>query len=62
MLEVDIHTSVTKQNILRAVQNDAKIQEESNKVRRKQKDLDVAMTTKNNEVELKKKILQVSNG
>lgn len=58
MLELDIHTNVTKQNILRAVQNDALIQEQSNEVLRKQKDLDIAMTVKNNEVELQKKILQ----
>lgn len=58
MLDLDIHTNVTKQNILRAVQNDALIQEQSNEVMRKQKDLDIAMTVKNNEVELQKKILQ----
>ena len=57
MLEIDIHTNVTKQNELRVVQNDALIQEQSNEVMRRQKDLDVALSTKNNEVELQKKIL-----
>ena len=57
MLEMDIHTNVTKQNELRVVQNDAMIQEQNNEVMRRQKDLDVALSTKNNEVELQKKIL-----
>ena len=58
MLETDIHTNVTKQNELRVVQNDALIQEQSNEVIRRQKDLDVALSTKNNEVELQKRILK----
>jgi hypothetical protein len=57
MLELDIHTNVIKQNELRAVQNDVKIQEQNNEVLRKKKDLDVALMTKDNQIRLRKKEL-----
>jgi len=58
LLETDIHTNVTKQNELRARQQDVAIQEENNKVLNKQKDLEVQMAAKDNEVSLKKKQLE----
>ncbi len=58
LLETDIHTNVTKQNELRARQNDVLIQEENNKVLNKQKDLEVQMAAKDMEVQLKKKQLE----
>jgi len=57
MLETAIHTSVTKNNVLRAVQNDVLIQEQTNEIMRRQKDLEVQMALKENEVELQKVVL-----
>ncbi len=54
MLETAIHQSVQKSNTLRAVQNDVLIQEQTNAIMRKQKDLEVQMALKENEVELQK--------
>jgi regulator of protease activity HflC (stomatin/prohibitin superfamily) len=59
LLAQDIHSNVTKQNQLRAKQNDVAIQEEANKVQMKQKDLEVEMSLKENEVDLSKKELEV---
>jgi hypothetical protein len=59
LLKLDIHTNVTKQNELRARQNDILIQEQSNEVAIQRKDLEVAMALKDNEVALQKK--QLSN-
>ena len=60
LLTSQIHTSVTKQNELRARQNDIAIQTQSNKVQMKQKDLEVEMSIKDNEVALQKKLLENS--
>jgi len=60
MLEVAIHTTVTKSNQLRAVQNDVEIQEKSNEIMRKQKDLEVQMAMKEMDVKLQKVVLQNS--
>ncbi len=57
MLELDIHTNVTKQNQLRAVQSDVLIQEQSNEILRRQKDLEVQMQVKENDVHLQKVVL-----
>jgi hypothetical protein len=57
MLEAAIHTSVTKSNTLRAVQNEVLIQEQTNEIMRRQKDLEVQMALKENEVELQKVVL-----
>lgn len=58
LLSSDIHTNVTKQNELRARQNDILIQEQANEVIRKQKDLEVQMCLKDNEVALQQKLLE----
>ena len=58
LLDKDIETSVQKQNELRATQNDIAIQEETNVVNRKIKDLEVEMAQKDNEVALEKKQLE----
>ena len=58
LLTTDIHTNVTKQNELRARQNDVAIQAQANKVQMKQKDLEVEMSVKDNEVALQKKQLE----
>ena len=60
LLTTDIHTNVTKQNELRARQNDIAIQAQANKVQMKQKDLEVEMSVKDNEVALQKKQLENS--
>jgi hypothetical protein len=60
LLTTDIHTNVTKQNELRARQNDIAIQAQANKVQMKQKDLEVEMSVKDNEVALQKKTLENS--
>ena len=57
MLEVAIHTNVTKSNQLRAVQNDVLIQEQTNEIKRRRKDLEVQMALKENEVQLQKVVL-----
>jgi hypothetical protein len=58
LLDKDIETSVQKQNELRATQNDIAIQEQTNVVNRKIKDLEVEMAQKDNEVALEKKQLE----
>ena len=58
LLHEDIHTNVTKQNELRARQNDILIQEQGNEVKRKQKDLEVQMCMKDNEVALQEKVME----
>ena len=58
LLSLDIHTNVTKQNELRARQNDILIREQANEVTRKQKDLEVQMCLKDNEVALQQKLLE----
>lgn len=58
LLDKDIETSVAKQNELRATQNEIAIQEETNVVNRKIKDLEVEMAQKDNEVALEKKQLE----
>ena len=58
LLNLDIETSVIKQNELRATQNDIAIQEQSNEVERRKKDLEVQMFTKDQEVRLEKKQLE----
>ena len=58
LLDKDIETSVQKQNELRATQNDILIQEQTNVVNRKIKDLEVEMAQKDNEVALEKKQLE----
>ena len=50
--------NVSKQNELRARQNDVLIQEQANEVLAKQKDLEVQMCMKDNELALKRKIMQ----
>ena len=60
LLTTDIHTNVTKQNELRAAQNDILIQEQANEVKRRQKDLEVQMCMKDNQVALQQKILENS--
>lgn len=58
LLDMDIHTNVTKQNELRITQNDILIQEELNKVHMREKDLEVELTKKDNEILMKRKILE----
>ena len=58
LLNMDIETSVMKQNELRATQSDIAIQEQSNEVKRRKKDLEVQMFTKDQEVRLEKKKLE----
>lgn len=58
LLHSDIHLNVSKQNELRARQNDVLIQEQANEVLAKQKDLEVQMCMKDNELALKRKIMQ----
>lgn len=58
LLDKDIYTNVTKQNELRAAQNDVTIQESINAVNLKQKDLQVLMNIKDNEVLLQKQTLE----
>lgn len=60
MLEVAIHTSVTKSNELRSVQRDVEIQEKNNEIMRKTKDLEVTMARKEMDVKLQKAVLQNS--
>lgn len=58
LLNMDIHTNVNKQNVLRAHQNDILIQAQANEVSRKQKDLEIVMAEKDNEVIMQKKVLE----
>ncbi len=58
LLTTQVHTAVTKENELRARQNDIAIQTQSNKVQMKQKDLEVEMSVKDNEVVMQKKLLE----
>ena len=58
LLMEDIEQNVRSQNELREKQNDIAIQEQSNVVKRTQKDLEVQMFTKDNEVRLEKKKLE----
>lgn len=58
LLNENIKMSVTKQNELRAAQNDVAIQEQSAEVERKKKDLLVQMNIKDSEVRMQKKELE----
>ena len=52
LLWQDIHTTVKQQSELRARQTDVYIQEQVNEVQRKQKDLEVALVNRDNEIRM----------
>jgi len=54
LLMQDIHTNVMKQNELRATQTQLLIQEQVNEVKRKQKELEIQLILKDNEIEYEK--------
>jgi regulator of protease activity HflC (stomatin/prohibitin superfamily) len=58
LLQSANHERVTKEKELRAKMSDVGIQEEANKVKRKQKDLEVQMCMKDNEVSLQEKVME----
>ena len=57
LLNRDIHTTVNKQNELKAAQNDVLIKEQENEITRKKKDMEVIMAQKDNEVKIQRKMM-----